>query len=207
MYVILMGKARHRTPGGLEEPLQEKEGGHQIVELCCLFCCADCLLCYFCLQRNWNYGSNLGLRKSHRSEFYDCGFRVLMSLPVICVLMPPTIFFSHKQMWEPDQMNMEIRDEGAKLTAVLRSWLAPSWLPHSVSSISSQGSHWLWLPSRFCWAGVMWVSPSLSLPVPSTWYLSTLGNLVQSYLTHLCPSTANPTCHHCLHSQGSDFNS
>lgn len=137
MYVILMGKAGHRTPGGLEEPLQEKEGGHQIVELCCLFCCTDCLLCYFCLQRNWNYGSNLGLRKSHRSEFYDCGFRVLMSLPVICVLMPPTFFFSHKQMWEPDQMNMEIRDEGVKLTAVLRSWLAPSWPPLGVLHLGS----------------------------------------------------------------------
>lgn len=37
---------------GLEE-LQEEEGGHQIVELCCLFCCMDRLLCYFCcIKRN-----------------------------------------------------------------------------------------------------------------------------------------------------------
>lgn len=48
-------------------------------------------------------------------------YQILMSLSLICVLMLPTIFFSHKQMWEPYQMNMEIKDEGAKLIVMLCS--------------------------------------------------------------------------------------
>lgn len=116
------------------------------------------------------------------------GFDV--SVPYMCSYAPNNLLVISRC----GSQNMAIKDEGAKLTAVLRSWLALSWLPHSVFPISSQGFSWLWLLSQFCWAGVMWVSPSLSLPIPSTWSLSTPGNLVQSYLTHLWPSTAAPTC-------------
>lgn len=136
MYVILMGKARHRTPGGLEEPLQEKEGGHQIVELCSLFWCADCLLCYFCLQRNWNYGSNLGLRKSHQVSSMTVGSGFWCLCPLYVFLCPQQSFLVISRCGSQTNEHGN-KGWGRKLTAVLRSWLAPSWPPLGVLHLGS----------------------------------------------------------------------